>query len=230
MPEWKAVLRAATPSDFDAVRAFYKENPSKNVLGRDEMVERACQDGRQFLVEVDGRIVATTGTYPIHDVLVEVGGTRVADAWQGFGLQDLLFRARFAAIVLTEDVSVRITTGVDLESAPESRHGIEKQGFEQWADLDPALLTECDPAPGRKGCEKKRCGLPTGAKCCCTFYLMPTPTLRERLKEFVELTQNSFFVPRTRKTDAAKMVVEIRCSSVTDPARREVLVAFCRGE
>jgi N-acetylglutamate synthase-like GNAT family acetyltransferase len=227
MTSWNATLRTATADDVDAILQFYKDNPNKNVLGRSDAVRNACENGRQFLVEVEGAIVGVSGAFPSGaKSLVEVGGTRVADDWQGFGLQERLFWARFAAIVLTEDRDVQITTAVDPDNAT-SKHSILKQGFAKWDEPAPELLVECDPGPGRAGCEKKA-ALPAGAKCCSDFFLISRDALRAAIRAFLDDTKESTTVTRTRKSGDV-LTLHVTCKTVCDPERREDLEAFCEG-
>jgi hypothetical protein len=228
MPEWDGILRTATEADVQDVLDFYLENPDKNVLGRAQAVKNACEDGRQFLVAIDDEIIGVSGAFPSGDPkYIEVGGTRVADSQQGFGLQTLLFWARFATIVLTEEPDVRITTAVDPGNSA-SRAGILKQGFVPWAEPVQALLAECDPGPGRAGCSKKA-SLPLGSKCCSEFFLLPQEALVSAIESFLSETRGATTIVRSRKKDGGVLRVEVACKSVIDPERREMLEAFCHG-
>src|SRR5262245_13233155 len=122
MPIWNGCLRPAREPDIERVAEFYKKNPHKNVLGREaETVRIAVEQGRQFLVEVDSDVIAVSGIFPYEGKrLFEVGGTRVADVWGGFKLQEPLFWARFGAIFLTEEDLPTIVTVIDPEENEKS--------------------------------------------------------------------------------------------------------------
>ena len=225
---YKAVLRAAKVADVERVQGFYDKHPHKNILGRAEAVRQACARGRQFIVEVDGEIIAASGCYPVGETsYLEAGGTRVADAWNGFELQGLFIWARIAAVALTER-DAQITTAVDGDN-PRSLVHVERHRFEPWTTPAPDLLSECDSAEGRAGCAKKA-ALPAGSICCCQFYLLSRAALRQEVADFLAATSASLDVERARKDGSAVLVVHIACASVASSEQREILAAIAGGE
>ncbi len=228
MARLEAALRAGTLGDADRILRFYAENPSEHVLGRADSVRKACDEGRQFLVESGGEFIAVSGCFTVgEDKLVEVGGTRVADRWQGFGIQTALFRARFASLVFTEPGS-EITTAVGTTNAS-SRINIERMGFERWFDPVATLLVECDPGEGRAGCEKKST-LPPGAKCCSDFYLLPAAAHRRQIEILLEQTKNALVVERKHRERDDTLAIQIGTVAVQEPGWRQELEKFCRGQ
>lgn len=214
MPSWNGVLRAALEADVDRVAEFYKKHAHDNVLGRDaETVRRAVQEGRQFLVEVADEVAAVSGIFPYEGkALFEVGGTRVAEVWGGFKLQQPLFWARFGAIVVTEEDLPTIITVIDPEKNEKSTQAALDRHFEVMSEPDPVIYEECAPAEGRKGCAKF-CKLPQGKRCCSTCYHLPRAALKRNIQELLEATQSGPL--KRERSNGDVLLLKIDCVAIT---------------
>ena len=225
----RATLRQAKAEDSERVWAFYLANPNPNVLSRESSVRSACAEERQFLIELEtGEILAVSGYYPVGaKQMVELGGTRRADAWPGFGFQHLLLYARLASVALTEGPATEITTAVDPSNELSMRH-VLAHGFVSWGCPTAELLVECDPGEGRDGCAKKK-SLPVGTPCCSQFYLLPAAALRVELATFLQQTEKAQPWICTHK-DGDTITIHIACVAVVNPDYREVLEAIANGK
>lgn len=220
---WKASLRPAKETDIERVVAFYKANPDKNILARESAVGTACAQGRLFIVESDAAIVAVSAFFPVGQTLfAEVGGTRVANGWQGFGLQDVFFWMRFASVAASEP-KTQISTAIDPANT-KSMANAQAQGFVIWANPVLDLLSECDPAPGRDGCEKKATLAP-GVACCSAFLLLPRTAQAAAIAKLLQETSKSNVLHLKRKSGET-LELSLNSKLVTDADFREMLTDF----
>jgi hypothetical protein len=149
------LFREASQHEFSEIRQFYLRNPDDHVMFRAEPdVRKAIADGVFFLAldvtrSEGDRIVGASAVYTIaapdssgpKRLLMESGGSRVADEYKGFGLHKLFHAARalhkfindrkgfdryFAAIICPNDPSVR---------------NCGTMGFTPWEDPPVSLVT-----------------------------------------------------------------------------------------
>lgn len=212
------VVRAAKRGQADRLLAFYQANNARFVIPRPfEEFTRAIQRG-QFFVVMDGEeIVAASGVFDYSEEapFVELADTLVAQPVQGFGLQRLFFRLRFAAVVISQGPSIGITTAVDPENARSLRTTLE-QGFQPWKQPIPEAYKTCPSCPNQKG----------SRVCCCDFFLLPIPRAVEAVRDL--LAESNAGIITLHSRDGGTLELDCDCA-ILRGEHRAALHDFVEG-
>ncbi|MBP8806705.1 MAG: hypothetical protein KBG48_11410 [Kofleriaceae bacterium] len=165
-------------NDADRVAAFYATDQSGFLLPRTiQEIARALEARTTFLGVHGSEVVAVASSFEPVWPYIELGGSLVAPTYRGFGLQRLMFAARFANVLLNQGPEVVITTSIK-ENNPKSILNATKLGFETWAEPALELLGSCGTCPKRN---------PT--RCCATYYRIPRHKVAEAVSALLRATE-----------------------------------------
>jgi hypothetical protein len=174
------------------------------------------------VAETDGVLSAMAGVFDLGPIrYVEVGGTYVDEIVRGFGMQELLFRIRFASVIFMEGPGMGILTAVD-PSNKVSTHNALTCGFEEWPNPVPELFEPCE------SCPKREATLAKGRRCCCEFFLLPIEHARREVQNLLNAADASGTVKKMNKRTGERVGIVIRSQLLTE--HRALLEAFIAGE
>jgi hypothetical protein len=178
-------LQDTYTQDMEAVKEFYLGHPDPNILLHLKDHLAAVEDGLHFVITHQSKIVGGAVITPVPGTdYYEAGNTRIIEPAQGYGLQQLLFEIRAAALARALPTKVMVT-GVDPEKNKRSLSNIKAVAeFEPWPQPHAALRGLCTE------CEKRK-GLPAERQCCCDFFLMPPSGQRKVVARFLSRIENA---------------------------------------
>lgn len=211
-------VRLIHPDENATLLEFYQKNPHPFLLPRPASeFEVAVEQGRYFIVEVEGQIVAASGIFDYDEKksFVELAETRVVKEWQGYRLQELLFRLRIASLILSQGKNaLEITTAIDPEN-PVSKKNMESIKFQEWKEIIPEAFKTCPNCP-RKNTERV---------CCCDFYILPTESKKEAVKKLLEESRSKKIILTNKHSTELILICE--CLMLIEKERRLALQEFC---
>jgi hypothetical protein len=202
-------ITAATPEETSLLYQFYNTQADPNVLPRPETdLRKSVEEGLFFKGDSGGNLVAVAGVFSLGRVpCVELGGTFVAPAVRGYGLQRLLFQLRIAATVVKLSVNYLIVTAIDPSNIV-SRNNALRSGFEELQTPDLAMLESCAGCPKRSSAEN------ANRQCCCDFYFLPKTKAQEEVGRLIELTREGAVVI-SRRSSGETLSVAVQSDLVT---------------
>ena len=213
-------LRPPKREEARRVISFYEANRRQFLLPRPVSdFTNAVERGQHFVIEIGGEIVAASGIfdYGEHLPYVEVSETLAVPLVQGFGLQDLFFRVRFASIVVTQGPAIGITTAVDPKNERSVRTTL-KQGFVLWPAPIDAAFDSCLTCPHSVA----------HRKCCCDFYLLPLASARAAVSKLLLESAAGEIVLSNKNNDELRIECA-GCRFLGEEEIRSMLEEFVAG-
>lgn len=214
------ILRPPKREEARRVVNFYEANSREFLLPRpDTDFTGAVARGQHFVIEKDGEIVAASGIfeYGEHLPYVEVSETLTLPPVQGFGLQALFYRVRFASIVVTQGPAIGITTAVDPRNKRSVRTTL-KQGFALWSVPIPEAFESCHTCPHSVA----------HRKCCCDFYLLPVASARAAVAQLLLESATGEIVLLNKNNDELRIDCA-GCRFLGEEEIRSMLEEFVAG-
>ena len=213
-------LRPPKREEARRVISFYEANRREFLLPRPVSdFTNAVGRGQHFVIEIGGEIVAASGIfeYGEHLPYVEVSETLALPLVQGFGLQDLFFRVRFASIVVTQGPAIGITTAVDPKNERSVRTTL-KQGFALWPATIDEAFDSCLTCPHSVA----------HRKCCCDFYLLPVASARAAVSKLLLESAAREIVLSNKNNDELRIECA-GCRFLAEEEIRSMLEEFVAG-
>lgn len=214
------ILRPPKREEARRVITFYEANSREFLLPRPDTDFRgAVERGQHFVIEKDGEIVAASGIFEYGEQLpyVEVSETLALPPVQGFGLQALFFRVRFASIVVTQGPAIGITTAVDPKNERSVRTTL-KQGFALWPAPISEAFESCLACPHSVA----------HRKCCCDFYLLPVGSAKAAISKLL-LESAAGEIVLTNKNSDELRINYAECRFLAEEEIRSMLEEFVAG-
>lgn len=202
-------ITAATPEEASLLYQFYHANADPNILPRPETdLRKSAEEGLFFKGDSGGELVAVAGVFSLGRIpYVELGGTFVAPAVRGYGLQRLLFQLRIAATIVKLNVNYQILTAIDPSNIV-SRNNALRSGFEEWQTPIAEMFDSC------AGCSKQSLAQNAFRQCCCDVYLLPRIKAQEEIGRLIELTREGVVVT-CKKNSGETLSVAVQSDLVT---------------
>lgn len=182
-------VRVVPHGDASRILKFYADNPDpeKNILPRPAAIQEAVEKGHGVEGLIGGETVAASVVYlteaGTRPRILELGTSRVADAWRG-GWHSILFGGRFALVAqafgrdLTDPTRLKLVTAAKPDNL-RSVNGILSAGFEHYESVEAPLLSACATCLKPPGKQSPR-------SCCCDFFQLPHHKFLSKLKDFVK--------------------------------------------
>ena len=217
------VVRPTRPEESASFFAFYKAKHDPSVLPRRETDLRdAAAKGLFFIAHAQRRPVALAGVFDLGDIpYAELGGTLIDEPHRGFGLQRLLFRLRIAAVVVNQGPDVQMISAIDRLNKVSADNAL-KSGFSAWTDPAPSVFEPCT------SCHKRAAAVSANRRCCCDFYLLPSPKARTAVQGLLADTKSSESIECRNKAGDV-LAVKIESNLLASP-RAAVLADFALGK
>lgn len=211
-------VRLAHPDEKDSLLEFYQKNPDPFLLPRPAPeFEQAVEEGRYFVIEVNGEIIAASGIFDYDEAqpFVELAETRVIKDWQGYRLQGLLFRLRIASVILGQGKNtLQITTAIDPENEI-SRKTMKSINFQEWKEIIPEAFNSCPTCPNRTD---KR-------DCCCDYFILPTESKKQAVSTLLTESKKKEILMTNKH--GQELILKCECRMLIETERRLALKEFC---
>lgn len=202
-------ITTATPEETSLLYQFYQAQADPYILPRPETdLRKSAEEGLFFKGDSGGKLVAVAGVFSVGRIpYVELGGTFVAPAVRGYGLQRLLFQLRIAATIVKLNVNYQIITSIDPSNTVSLKNAL-RSGFEELLTPVAEMFDSC------AGCSKRLSAQSALRKCCCDFYFLPKTKAQEEVGRLIELTRDGGVVT-CEKSSGETLSVAVQSDLIT---------------